>query len=73
MVKAICPICGKETIEPDGSDTLPFCSKRCRQIDLGRWLSESYRIASHLPGDAGSLMEPLDPAPDEPREAVRLK
>ncbi|MBX9926901.1 MAG: DNA gyrase inhibitor YacG [Hyphomicrobiaceae bacterium] len=36
-----CPICAKPT-----SDTArPFCSPRCREIDLGRWLSGSYVIA----------------------------
>jgi len=35
-----CPICGK----PEEVDYRPFCSKRCADIDLGRWLDESYRI-----------------------------
>jgi endogenous inhibitor of DNA gyrase (YacG/DUF329 family) len=37
-----CPICGK----PPAPEHRPFCSARCKQIDLGRWLGESYRIAS---------------------------
>lgn len=37
-----CPICGK----PPGSEHRPFCSARCKQIDLGRWLGETYRIPS---------------------------
>ena len=41
-----CPICGAAmpgdwTEYPD----YPFCSKRCRTIDLGRWLGEDYRVA----------------------------
>lgn len=40
-----CPICGKETVRA----FRPFCSKRCREIDLGRWLTGSYVI----PGDEG--------------------
>jgi uncharacterized protein len=37
---AACPICGK----PVTHEHRPFCSGRCRQIDLGRWLKGSYRI-----------------------------
>ncbi|MEI4486695.1 DNA gyrase inhibitor YacG [Frigidibacter sp. MR17.14] len=39
-----CPICGKDT----EAKYRPFCSKRCADIDLGRWLTGSYVI----PGDA---------------------
>ena len=35
-----CPICGK----PRAADHTPFCSQRCKQVDLGAWLSESYRV-----------------------------
>ena len=38
-----CPICGR-TFERDSSMALPFCSPRCRQIDLGRWLGERYAV-----------------------------
>jgi endogenous inhibitor of DNA gyrase (YacG/DUF329 family) len=37
---ARCPICGKHRAD----DYRPFCSKRCADVDLGRWLSESYAI-----------------------------
>lgn len=40
-----CPICGK----PASPRHLPFCSPRCADIDLGRWLSGTYRIASDEP------------------------
>ena len=43
-----CPICGK----PADPKTKPFCSVRCRQVDLNRWLSEAYHIpGSERPGD----------------------
>ncbi len=29
----------------------PFCSKRCKSLDLGKWLNEEYRISSLLPQD----------------------
>lgn len=38
--KAGCPICGK----PTAPAFKPFCSERCRQVDLHRWFSGSYRI-----------------------------
>ena len=34
-----CPICGK----PATQANYPFCSSRCQDIDLNRWLSDSYR------------------------------
>ncbi len=37
-----CPICKKEAALGDAD--FPFCSERCRLIDLGRWASEEYRI-----------------------------
>lgn len=37
---ASCPVCGK----PAAAGHRPFCSDRCRKVDLNRWLSESYRI-----------------------------
>jgi hypothetical protein len=37
----LCPICGKPAIEA----AKPFCSDRCRDVDLNRWLSGSYAIA----------------------------
>ncbi|HEY6407048.1 MAG TPA: DNA gyrase inhibitor YacG, partial [Ktedonobacteraceae bacterium] len=35
-----CPICGKPATEA----SRPFCSERCRDVDLNRWLSNSYSI-----------------------------
>ena len=35
-----CPNCGKPSVEA----AFPFCSKRCADLDLGRWLNEDYRI-----------------------------
>lgn len=47
--KGGCPICGK----PTDSQFKPFCSQRCRQVDLNRWLSGSYRIpAAERPGES---------------------
>ncbi len=41
-----CPICKKPV--PLSEPELPFCSKRCRLIDLGKWADEEYRIPGPL-------------------------
>jgi endogenous inhibitor of DNA gyrase (YacG/DUF329 family) len=38
-----CPVCSRE-FEKAESTAMPFCSERCRTIDLGRWLGENYRL-----------------------------
>jgi endogenous inhibitor of DNA gyrase (YacG/DUF329 family) len=42
-----CPVCGKAVNWSPESRWRPFCSERCRLIDLGEWLDEEKRI----PGD----------------------
>ena len=42
-----CPICGKPAIEA----AKPFCSERCRDVDLNRWLSGSYAIPGRTQTD----------------------
>ena len=39
----ICPVCQTE-FEDQKTTALPFCSDRCRHVDLGRWLNEEYGI-----------------------------
>ncbi|MGB7159098.1 MAG: DNA gyrase inhibitor YacG [Tepidisphaeraceae bacterium] len=51
-----CPICKQPVSEPPAPDapgTFPFCSERCKLIDLGRWLDGKYQIPVS------------DPEPDE--------
>ena len=38
-----CPVCDA-TVNLDTTPTAPFCSERCRLIDLGRWLDEAYSL-----------------------------
>ena len=38
-----CPTCERE-FQPADSPALPFCSDRCRLIDLGRWMDEGYAL-----------------------------
>jgi uncharacterized protein len=53
--KPRCPICGKPSVQAH----IPFCSTRCADIDLSRWLGGDYRI----PTD-----ERPDAAPPHPKE-----
>ncbi|MDC8785508.1 DNA gyrase inhibitor YacG [Roseateles koreensis] len=39
-----CPTCGGDSIFAPSNSWRPFCSQRCRQIDLGAWASESFRV-----------------------------
>ena len=51
----VCPICGRPAAPRAGNRAFPFCSPRCHQVDLGRWLTEAYVISQPLPPaeDAG--------------------
>jgi endogenous inhibitor of DNA gyrase (YacG/DUF329 family) len=39
-----CPHCGREHQWDSGNRFRPFCSERCKMIDLGRWANEEYRV-----------------------------
>jgi endogenous inhibitor of DNA gyrase (YacG/DUF329 family) len=53
-----CPVCNK----PEAADYRPFCSKRCAEIDLGKWLNEDYRIPTN------EIPDNFDPDVDYPPE-----
>ena len=44
-----CPQCGELAEYGSGNPSRPFCSERCRLIDLGQWASENYRIPDNNP------------------------
>lgn len=46
-----CPTCGKPAQWSAENPDRPFCSTRCKQIDLGAWASETYRVAEPAPED----------------------
>ncbi len=52
-----CPTCGKKVEWTAASKYRPFCSERCKQIDLGAWAEEKYKIAGASPQD--------EPTPDD--------
>jgi uncharacterized protein len=55
---AACPQCGKSTRLDPQNPWRPFCSERCKMVDLGAWFSEERGI----PGD-----EPASPPPESDR------
>ena len=52
-LKLNCPTCKKIVVWNDDYPYRPFCSDRCRLIDLGEWASENHKI----PGDAKDMPE----------------
>ena len=56
-----CPIC-KKPVDSEHDAEFPFCSERCRLIDLGNWASEKYSISEP------ALEEPVEesPPPEKP-------
>ena len=52
-----CPACGQE-VSRNSSEVFPFCSERCRLLDLGKWLDGRYRIAGRkIPTEAQTEAE----------------
>ncbi len=47
----LCPMCNRPALPRPGNRSYPFCSDRCRLIDLSKWLGEEYRIAGPRIGD----------------------
>lgn len=47
-----CPTCRKPVVWTQKNAYRPFCSARCRQIDLGAWASEAYRVPTAPPDAA---------------------
>jgi endogenous inhibitor of DNA gyrase (YacG/DUF329 family) len=56
-------MCGKPVAPRASNRAFPFCSDRCRLLDLGKWLGEDYRIAGDRAGDGAA--GPALPEDDE--------
>jgi uncharacterized protein len=61
--KLKCPIC-KKSVAKAGED-FPFCSERCRTIDLGKWASGQYVVSTHLQDSDEEEMQNLRDTSDE--------
>ncbi|RYF52489.1 MAG: DNA gyrase inhibitor YacG [Comamonadaceae bacterium] len=49
----VCPSCGGDSVYSPANAYRPFCSERCKQVDLGAWASEDFRMPAEAPpGDA---------------------
>jgi len=57
-----CPQCGKAVEWAPASKWRPFCSERCKTLDLGAWASESYRVPLAEPPESSDT-PPTDPPP----------
>jgi hypothetical protein len=70
-----CPICNASVKARQDNPAFPFCTARCKTIDLGKWLNEEYRIPtadSAEDEEDGSASEPQTPKnTPEPEEPVR--
>ena len=47
----LCPACGGASLYAASNRFRPFCSERCKDIDLGAWASESFRMPADAPPD----------------------
>ena len=57
-----CPICEKDT----DAKYRPFCSKRCADVDLSKWMTGSYAIPSTDPDDTEEAFAALEAETDKP-------
>jgi uncharacterized protein len=53
-----CPICDRPAALRPENPAFPFCSKRCKLVDLGKWLNEDYRV----PDDGSSNEDDVEDA-----------
>ncbi|MDX3772535.1 DNA gyrase inhibitor YacG [Chromatiaceae bacterium AAb-1] len=59
MTKVKCPTCGISVAWTAASVYRPFCSERCKLIDLGDWAAENHRIADEIRPDTTLSEEQL--------------
>jgi endogenous inhibitor of DNA gyrase (YacG/DUF329 family) len=71
-MKHRCPVCHKTVKasaqeQSEEAEYFPFCSQRCKLIDLGAWLDAEYRITSKpQPQESGELPDTSSPPFDRP-------
>lgn len=62
-----CPRCGAAVVWGPQSPFRPFCSERCKKIDLGAWANDEYRV----PGSVSYDSPPDDFSPPDPDSTPR--
>ena len=62
MKSVTCPICDKrmDNQGPKELPAWPFCSDRCRLVDLGRWLKQDYAVPIAAPPPAADASKDVD-------------
>ncbi len=50
-----CPTCRQQAVYSEANRWRPFCSARCRGVDLGAWANEQFRVPAEAPPEDGSL------------------
>ncbi len=53
-----CPCCGGDSVYAPSNPYRPFCSERCKKMDLGAWASENFRVAAEAPPDDQDFGDP---------------
>lgn len=53
-----CPACKGDSIYAPSNPYRPFCSERCKNMDLGAWASESFRVPVDAPPDEDAYGDP---------------
>jgi endogenous inhibitor of DNA gyrase (YacG/DUF329 family) len=53
-----CPTCGGDSVYAPENAYRPFCSERCRNVDLGAWASESFRVPTEAPPEDEPFGDP---------------
>ncbi len=48
-----CPACGGDSLYAPSNRFRPFCSERCKNMDLGAWASETFRLPTEAPPEDG--------------------
>jgi endogenous inhibitor of DNA gyrase (YacG/DUF329 family) len=63
MTTVSCPICRAPVPWTEASRYRPFCSERCKQIDLGAWANEEYRVPGTEPDPGMEVTDLTEQAP----------
>jgi len=56
-----CPACRGEAKPREENPSFPFCSRRCRAVDLGRWFTGEYRVGTEPAGQEAQQPREEDP------------
>ena len=60
-----CPTCGKP-VERKDNPFRPFCSERCKMVDLGRWVNGEYRVPGKpIPTESSDAIHPSKDSPED--------